>query len=465
MMVGRERELWTLQRLYARGGFQFPVLFGRRRVGKTYLMSHFAQDKPTIFFTAVEDNAVLNLRNLSREIYAYDQPDADPRLAPLYQDFQTAFEAVFTRATKRQVVFIIDEYPYLAKADASIPSILQALIDRHRESSQLYLILCGSSLSFMREQVLGEKSPLYGRRTAQVELHPLDFQDARRFFPALDPVSAAELYGMAGGVPLYLQQFDDSISVDENIVEAFLDPSSILYEEPVNLLKQEIQKSSAYNAIIEAVASGKTENNEIATSAGIASGDLTYYLKELQRIGLIEKERPVCGGSRRPVYRLSDNLFRFWYRFILPNRSAIERHMPQRVVKLIRGRLSEYMGPVFEQICCEWLWRQNATGTLGDGFDEVGRWWGNNPKKRRQEEIDIVCLADGVPVALGECKWRNEQVGLEVLRVLDERSELVHAPYEAQRFLFSKTGFTEATRELAANDARIHLVSLEEVAG
>lgn len=185
---------------------------------------------------------------------------------------------------------------------------------------------------------------------------------------------------MAGGVPLYLQQFDDSISVDENIVEAFLDPSSILYEEPVNLLKQEIQKSSAYNAIIEAVASGKTENNEIATSAGIASGDLTYYLKELQRIGLIEKERPVCGGSRRPVCRLSDNLFRFWYRFILPNRSAIERHMPQRVVKLIRGCLSEYMGPVFEQICCEWLWRQNAAGTLGDGFDEVGRWWGNSPK-------------------------------------------------------------------------------------
>ena len=162
MMVGRERELWTLQRLYARVGFQYPVQFVRRRVGKTYLMSHFAQDKPTIFFTAVEDNAVLNLRNLSREIYAYDQPDADPRLAPLYQDFQTAFEAVFTRATKRQVVFIIDEYPYLAKADASIPSILQALIDRHRESSQPYLILCGSSLSFMREQVWERRARFTG---------------------------------------------------------------------------------------------------------------------------------------------------------------------------------------------------------------------------------------------------------------------------------------------------------------
>lgn len=372
MLIGRQHEMRVLQRLYDRGGFQFPVIYGRRRVGKTFLMSEFSQDKPVIFFTAVEDSAMVNLRNLSREIYAFDYPDADQQLAPVYPDFQTAFEAVFARAERERVVFVIDEYPYLAKTNPSVSSILQALIDRQKDSSLLYLMLCGSSLSFMREQVLGEKSPLYGRRTAQIELKSLDFFDARRFFPNMDLRYAAEIYGMVGGVPLYLEQFDDALSIDDNISDAFLDSSSILYEEPLNLLKQEVQKSAVYNTVIGAIAAGKTENNEIATTAGLATSDLTYYLKELQRIGLVEKELPVCAGARRAVYRLSDNLFRFWYRFIAPNRSSIERHIPQRALTSIHRYLADYMGDVFERICREWLWRQNAAGTLGEGFDDQG---------------------------------------------------------------------------------------------
>ena len=463
MIIGRETELRTLQRLYERDGFQFPVLFGRRRVGKTYLMSEFVKDKRAIFFTAVEDNVTANLRNLSRAIYALDQPDADPQLAPRYPDFQTAFEAVFARASQRRIVFIIDEYPYLAKADPSVSSILQALIDRSKDASQLYLMLCGSSLSFMREQVLGEQSPLYGRRTAQIELRPLDFFESRRFFPALEPIEAAEVYGMTGGIPLYLQQFSDSRSLDENIAEAFLDPSSILFEEPLNLLKQEVQKSAAYNSIIEAIASGKTENNEIATTVGLTAGELTYYLKELQRIGLVEKEFPVCGGGRRPTYRLADNLFRFWYRFVAPNRSTIERHMPRRALTLIQKHLSEYMGDVFERICREWLWRQNVAGKLGEDVDAIGRWWGNNPRERREEEIDIVGLTEGVPTVLGECKWQQEKVGLDVAKTLGDRGSLVHASSHAQRFIFSKTGFTEGLREEAERDERLHLLCIEEM--
>ena len=463
VLIGRQAELDTLRRLYNKSGFQMPVLFGRRRVGKTYLMSEFVRDKPAIFFAAVEDNMTVNLRNLSREIYSLDHPGADVQLAPLYPDLHTAFEAVFSRAESQRLVFVIDEYPYLAKADPSVSSILQALIDRSKGGSQLFLMLCGSSLSFMREQVLGEKSPLYGRRTAQLELKPLDFFEARQFFPNMDVRHAAQLYGAVGGIPLYLQQFSERSSFEDNIRDVFLDPSSILFEEPLNLLKQEVQKSATYNAIIGAIAAGKTENNEIATTVGIASSELTYYLKELDRIGLVEKERSVCDGSRRPVYRLSDTMFRFWYRFVMPNRSTIERRMPQRALSAVSRYLSVYMGEVFEQICREWLWRRNMGGELQAEFDELGRWWGNNPQLRREEEIDVVGVAEGSPVLVGECKWRNEVVGVDALETLDRRAALIHASTGVHRYLFSKAGFCDALHEMAAHDDRLHLVGIEDM--
>lgn len=463
ILVGRERELSTLRRLYDTRTFQMPVLYGRRRVGKTYLMSAFTRDLPCIFFTAVEDSPSINLRNLSREIYAFEHPDADTANAPVFSTFQAAFEAVFELATRSRLVFVIDEYPYLAKADTSVSSILQALIDRNKEASKLYLMLCGSSLSFMREQVLGEKSPLYGRRTAQIELKPLTFFDARSFFPDAVTEDAVAYYGIAGGIPLYLRQFDPGLTVMENVQQAFLDPNVFLYEEPLNLLKQEVSKAGAYNAVIGAIAEGKTTNNEIATTVGMAASELTYYLKELQRLGLVERLVPIVNPGRRAVYRLRDHLFAFWYRFVLPYRSTIERGMPRRAMRAIEGHLPEYLGPVFERVCAEWLWRQNVDGTLPVEFDELGSWWGNNPQKRCEEEIDIVAL-DGAHVALAaECKWRNEPLGAEVDETLRERMGIIRAGVGAHRYLFSKSGFTQACLTRAEEDSRLHLIPLDRL--
>lgn len=463
LFIGRARELATLRKLYAAEAFQFPVIYGRRRVGKTSLISKFSEQLPTVFFTAVEDSSAVNLRNLSRECFMLDRPDADPTLAPVYPDFQTAFEAVFLLAESRRVVFVIDEFPYLAKAEPSVSSILQMLIDRHAETSKLYLILCGSSLSFMREQVLSEKSPLYGRRTAQLEIKPLDYFESRAFFPAAAPEDAACYYGMVGGIPLYLRQFDERKAVEENLKNAFLDPSSMMYEEPTNLLKQEVQKAALYNAVIGAIASGKTATNEIATTAGIATAELSYYLKELRRIGLVDQEFPVGSKRRRGVYKLTDNLFNFWYRFILPSRSLIERGMINRVARRTLDHLPEYMGRVFEQICLEWLWRQNAGECLPFEFDEAGRWRGSNPKTKTQEEVDIVCLDEGSVVAVAECKWTNKQVDAAVLKTLDRRAALVGAGSNAYRYVFSKSGFTEDCKTYATQTGNFVLVDFESM--
>lgn len=465
MFIGRKKELDTLQKLYASDEFQMPVIYGRRRVGKTSLISQFVQELPTVFFTAIEGSAGDNLRNLSRELYAYQNPGADPAAAPVFQDFQTAFESIFALAKSKRLVFVIDEYPYLAKSEPSVSSVLQLLIDRNKDASRLFLILCGSSLSFMREQVLSEKSPLYGRRTAQLEIKPMGFFEAREFFPSAEPELAACYYGMVGGIPLYLRQISDEETLAQNVERVFLDPASLLFEEPLNLLKQEVQKAVAYNTVISAVANGKTTNNEIATTAGITSAEVSYYLRELQQLGLIKRETPFGGKNRRAVYRLNDNLFSFWYRFILPSKALVERGLSKRVLKRIEEYLPDYMGAVFEQICQEWLWLQNVDGDLPFEFDDAGRWWGNNPQTREEEEIDIVCADEGKTVAVCECKWRNQHVKASVIKELDAKAPLAGAGTNVHRYVFSKTDFTKGCDELVAADEKLHLVTFEDMCG
>ena len=463
MFIGRERELGVLERLYKTGRFQLPVIYGRRRVGKTALIEQFARELPCVFFTAVESDARVNLRNLSRELYAFDHPGGNPEAAPVFPDFYTAFEAVFDLAREKQVVFVVDEFPYLAKADAGVPSYLQALVDRNKESSKLFLVLCGSSMSFMKEQVLDDKSPLYGRRTAQIELKPFDFFESLPFLGGMAAQEAAQTYGMVGGIPLYLLQFDGSMSLQDNVCATFLDPSSILYEEPSNLLKQEVQKASQYNSILSAIAGGASQNNEIATAVGLTSTEITYYLKELQRLGIVERELPAVKSGRRAVYRVSDNLFRFWHRFVMPHRSTIERGITSRAIAAIEAHIAEYMGRVFEEICRQWLWRRFADGALDFEFDSIGGWWGSDPRTRKEAELDIVCVRSNAAVALGECKWRAEAFPKDELEKLMDRAALVNAVADARYYAFSRSAFTAGCSDLARGNNAVHLVSFDDM--
>lgn len=463
MFIGRDRELATLNRLYERGDFQFPVVYGRRRVGKTTLISKFIGRKPAIYFTAIENDRQVNLENLSRAVALYEHPDRDPALAPSFSNFQQAFEAVFALAREQRLIFVIDEYPYLAKADPSVSSILQALVDRAFADSKLYLMLCGSSLSFMKEQVLSEKSPLYGRRTAQIELKPFDFFESMKFFSGRDPQEIAQIYGMVGGVPLYLLQFCGAGSLRELIEEALLNPNSILYEEPTNLLLQEVSKAARYNAVVAAIAGGRAQSGEIASAVGVSSAEISYFLKELERLGLVTREMPVIKARKRPIYRLSDNLFRFWFRFVLPHASAIERAMPARAWRAIEGALPEYMGPIFEDICSQWLWRQMADGALPVEFDALGRWWGSDPQLKQEAEIDLVAVEDNNVVLAGECKWRNEEFPFTELEKLRHRVNLVGDASGALLYGFSKTGFSAACREAATQAANVHLITFDEM--
>jgi len=460
MFIGRERELNRLNELYHTSGFQFPVIYGRRRVGKTALINEFIKDKEAIFFTGIESNAQQNLENFSRSILSYTDVALENTVFP---SFQTALEYVFKLAEKKRIILVIDEYPYIAKASKSLASTLQSLIDKNKDSSKLFLILCGSSMSFMENHVLAYKAPLYGRRTAQFKILPFDFFESRRYFKKFSDLDMAVIYGMVGGTPQYLLQMDDSLSLEENIKRCFLDPSSPLFEEPNNLLKQEVREPAIYNAIITAIATGSTKLSEISSKIGEETSACSAYIKNLISLGIIKKETPFSESfTRKTIYKIDDNLFRFWYRFVPDNIASINRGLIDTVYKKIVPKISDYMGAVFEDICVQYLWKLREQGKVNIEFTDLGRWWGNDAKNKCEAKIDIMGTNGTDSALFCECKWTNEKVEFGVLATLVERSKLFHYK-NVQLYLFAKTGFTNGCIEKATAMDNVSLVVFDEI--
>lgn len=460
MFIGREKELKNLNNLYDTDKFQFPVIYGRRRVGKTALINEFVKDKDTIYFTGIETNAKQNLENFSKSIFNYT---TGSNVAPVFSSFQEALEYVFKLAEKKRIVLVIDEYPYVAKSYKAIASMLQVLIDKQKDSSKLFLILCGSSMSFMEEQVLGYKSPLYGRRTSQFKILPFEFFGSRKYFKNFSDLDMATVYGIVGGTPQYLLQMDDNISLEDNIKGKLLNTTSYLFEEPNNLLQQEVREPAIYNAIISAVATGSTKLSEISSKVGEETSACSAYLKNLISLGIIKKETPFAEKTyKKTIYVIADNLFRFWYRFVPPNISIIQKDMTDLVYKNINEQLSSYMGAVFEEICKQYLWELNKQDKAAITFTDLGRWWGNDPKNKCETEIDIMGIADDKSALFCECKWTNEKVDAAILDTLISRSRLFHYT-NVHLYLFSKTGFTKGCVDKAIELGDVKLVTFDEM--
>lgn len=462
MFIGREKELNALEKLYQSGKFEFVVIYGRRRVGKTALINHFIDDKKSIYFMGVESNAKQNLENLSKSILEFSSGIQTETYFPSYQ---AALEYVFQLAERERVVLAIDEYPYVARASKSLASTFQLLIDKYKDTSKLMLILCGSSMSYMEDHVLAYKAPLYGRRTAQMKIIPFDFEETCAYFRNLSDEDKALIYGIVGGTPQYLLQMSDTLSVEENIKNTYLNPMSFLYEEPVNLLKQEVREPAIYNAIITAIATGHSRMSEISTKVGEDTNLVSGYIKNLISLGIIKKETPYGEkASKKYIYSIEDNMFYFWYRFVLDNNSVIVRGAADLVYKRIEAQLSDYMGRVFEEICTQYLWKLLLLGKMPIEFVSLGRWWGNDPRQKCQTEIDIMGEQDSNSAIFAECKWKNENVDLDVLETLIGRSRLFHYT-NVHYYLFSKTGFTKGCMEKAKEMGNVTLVGYEDIVG
>jgi AAA+ ATPase superfamily predicted ATPase len=461
MFLGREKELTKLNALYNSEGFQFIVMYGRRRVGKTTLLSEFAKDKPHLFYVAEEYSKDRALKDFSNQIYKLFNLEG---LSP-FLGWNEAFDFVIKRVSKERIILILDEYPYLVGADKSISSILQNTIDHKFLKTNIFIIICGSSMSFIEKNILSYKSPLYGRKTAELRIEPFNFFEACKFVPNYCHIDKVKTYSVLGGIPHYLKCFDDTKSVKDNILSTILNKGSILYEEPKNILKQELREPMIYNTIIEAIATGSSKMNEIVTKTKMESDKCSRYINSLIELRIVEKEHPQGEKTtRKTIYKLSDNLFKFWYRFVFNNISLTEQDESEFLYNsIIDSDWSDYIGQnIFEDICRQYLWKLNKNRLLPFVFINIGRWWGNNSKEKKQEEIDIIATNNSEAIFC-ECKWKNEKTSVEVLESLKRKSKLLSKYSPRKYILFSKSGFTNTLLQKAKDDLQLELIDINHM--
>ncbi|MFZ5909255.1 MAG: ATP-binding protein [Chloroflexota bacterium] len=460
MFVNRLAELALLEKHYQSGRAELFVLYGRRRVGKTELLAHFCAGKPHVFFVA--DQAPEKTLRAGLSMAVNDVLFGPGQVNAIYNSWDDLFAALAQQSQSQRLVVALDEFPYLIAAYPPFASILQRHWDRSLKNSQIMLILNGSYIGMMEETVLGYQAPLYGRRTAQYLLEPLEFFDAQSFFGEFTPEDRLRAYAIYGGTPAYLQTVNPENSLETNIIDGILARGSFLYDEVRFVLQQELREPRNYFAVLQAIASGHTRQNEIKQAAGLEN--LAPYLETLQQLHLIERIVPVTENqphkSRRGLYRLKDNYLRFWFKFVLPNRSQLERGAKEMVYETrILPELDHFSALAFEQVCAQYFWRQALNAGLPFQPRQVGRWWQAN------QEVDLVLLGEK-QVLLAECKWSNRPVGEDILVSLEGKSKLVlrEAGLKQASFaLCSRSGFTDQVRALAKERNDIYLYEWESM--
>lgn len=448
--VNRTEELAFLNKYHEKQGFQFIPLYGRRRVGKTRLVREFIRDKRAIYFLADSVTELEQLRNLGREVGEFF---GDTILAESgFRDWQQFFRYLREKAEQERLVMVIDEFPYLVNSNKGISSIFQKGIDTHLKESNAFLILLGSSIGMMEEEVLFYKAPLYGRRTASLEVREMPFTALAEFFPKADLQRRLEIYGVFGAIPAYIERLDASGDIQGNISDLILDRGSFLHNEVEFLLREELREPRNYFVILRAIAQGKRKMSEIINDTGFEKSHLARYLDILRSLRFVDKEIPVTekypDKSRLGLYRLHDRFFSFWFKYVFPHRSRLEIGNTDYLLGKIRESFDQHLSFVYEDVCRELCLEFLKSGSMA--FSAIGRWWQKN------EEIDLVALdEESGTIWFGECKWSIKPVGVDVYRDLRCKARIVVWGPEKRRerfILFSKCGFTDGMRKLALQE-------------
>ena len=462
MFIGRKEELAFLEERYQQEGSQLVVLYGRRRVGKTETLRQFCRDKEHVFFSCTESPDEQQLTSFSERILQKGIPAAS--YIQRFSDWEKALGSITELPGKGKKLLIIDEFPYMAKGNRSIPSILQNLWDSRLKNENVMIILCGSAMSFIEKEILAEKNPLYGRTTGILKMREMDFYDAVQFVPNYSPEDKIAVYAILGGIPHYLKQFDDRMTLGENVRKYILSRGSILYSEVEFLMRQELRETSVYNAIIAAVALGNTKLNDIYQKTQIEKTKLSSYLNNLMELGILEREFSMTEGIKeqanvqRGIYRVADNYFRFWYAFVFPNLSELESGDAAGIWEyVVEPELNGYVALTFEEVCRQYLRQLNRQNLLPLRFTKIGRWW------NKTDELDILAVSYRQDAfLLGECKYKNGLFTYTDLKRMQSKFRPSKTDAELHYYLFSKGGFSEEVKKAAEEEA-LHLVTPAEI--
>ena len=475
VLVDREAEREALLRLAPVDRPTLALLYGRRRVGKTFLLDRVWEAGRVFYFLAADSTPEMNRSDIVRDLAAWSGRDLDPSD---YPSWRTVFRAFLQLAANEPLIVILDEFQYLLGGEDDAASQLVAVWDREVGRRPLTLLLCGSEVSTI-ERLQGADQPLHGRFDWSHRLRSFDYFDASRMVPGRDHREAARAYGIFGGTPQYLAGIDDAEPLAEAVCRLMLDPGGSIRVQIENIIEQEkgIRSPAEYRSALAAIGRGRSERNAIATTAGLAGkpSSLRQILDRLEALGLISRERNFDAPANAPIrYRISDNALRFWYRFVEPHRSVLETGGAAEVwAQFIEPRLGTYMGSVFEGICREAFTRLHAKWDL-PAAAEWARWEGQD-KQRRSIEIDVVArLIDGSLLS-GEVKWSSSPADASIhtshLRRLESLAasgkgwahDALAADESTRYVYFSAAGFADDLCAVARADPRILLVDLDEL--
>lgn len=454
MFVDRETELAFLNELLTRshpGPAQMVLLYGRRRVGKSELLLHWAEQSGIkyAYWEAIKESATMQRIHLFARLLGI-APDS----APIFNSWGDLWESVARMLGTERRIIIMDEVPYAADADPAFLSALQGAWDQHFQRTNAVIVLCGSHVRTM-QTLLSMHSPLFGRMTGQWHLQPLPFSAMADFFPKWKLDERVAIYAVAGGIPAYLKWLDPDADLETNIRKVILNPGGMFLAEPNFLLYDEVRELSHYLAVLRAIGAGAHTLDEISAQCFLPTTSTNAYLSTLQELYLVERRLPVTVHPRmRPKarsgrYHLSEPYFRFYFRFLAPHLDNPPVR-PEQVLINIRANLRAFVGATaFEELSRQWITQQANNGALSFQPEGVGSFW------NRKVQVDVVALNwQTHDILLGECKWGGDALDRQVVReLIDEKTPLVMnelpdkgAGWRVQHVLFARSGFTQAAR-------------------
>jgi hypothetical protein len=445
--IGRVPELASLAAAYEEKPGQLVLLYGRRRIGKTYLLQRFSEGRRTIFYQATRQAEAEELASFTKQVGA-----ALGALPPEYvfPSWEAALDYLHANAGDDRLAVILDEFPYLCESTPGLPSIIQRWWDQRGRTSGTMLVLCGSAQTFMTE-LESSSAPLHQRFTKRIALGPLSYREAAEFVPNLTPADRAVVYGILGGTPLYLKEWNERESTRDNLLRLFGDPASLLVDSARLVLHADLGDATASYRALSAIANGATRRNDILQKARITNERVITRLEELK---LINKRVPVTegGDSRRGFFSVTDPYFKFWFRFIQPNFPSIDRGFGARLVDdIIVANLNDHMGPIFEDMARAFAIELVRQGQL-DALD-VGSWWSTDGR----HEIDIVGMGRGEPSFIGTVKWRQADLGWDVYANLADHARALGVS-DAIPWLMIGRGKTEERIRTRAPQVRVYSV-------
>jgi hypothetical protein len=458
--LNRELELAILENAWQARGAALVTLWGRRRVGKSTLLSHFATGKRSVYLYGTrmtERDVLTDLALQASDAFS----DSYLRSAP-FPTWDAALDYLAERGRNERLLVVLDEFPYLCEVTQGLDTLVQRWWDRIHRASKVMVVLAGSGFSFM-EGLTGAQGALHGRRTAQVAVHPFDYRDASQFFPHLSPEDRVRAYSCFGGVPAYLRHWTGDGALPEQVQRTVLSPGHVLFREAEELLRTEFHQEALYASILRAVANGEERPSDIARAVGRHSADEIFdHLRRLQELRFLRREVPVTEWERtrtqRVLYRLADPYLRFWFRFVSPYQSFLQLGKGGEVwEREIAPTLDEFVSrSTWEEVCMQYLWRRLRVDDIDAKFSHLGRWW--DPK----DEIDLVGLWRGKASLVGECKWSSTPVDLGVLNGLKQKAVKLPMRGEPLWVLASRSGFEPQLQDLAAG-GRVLLITPGEM--